>query len=225
MKSKNRENSFRFARKSPVNAKSSADVIVAAYDVNSKTRDQEPMDEQPVGHGRRASMGEAELAMDRRLGESEYNMLVVQSNLADTYQQLGQLDRALRMRRIAYLGTLKLEGKESNETLREALNYTATLLVLKRFEEVKSLLRKTMPVAQRVLGENHDTTLKLRWNHAVALSNADGATLDDLREAVATLEEATRRVRRVYGCAHPTTQKIETDLKNTREAFRAREMS
>ena len=55
MKSKNRENSFRFARKSPVNAKSNADVMVAAYDVNSSTRDQDPIDEQPVGHGRRAS--------------------------------------------------------------------------------------------------------------------------------------------------------------------------
>ena len=80
-----------------------------------------------------------------------------------------------------------------------------------------------MPVARRVLGENHELTLKMRWNHAVALSNAEGATLDDLREAVTTLEDTERTARRVLGGAHPTATGIEDHLRKARAALRARE--
>ena len=49
------------------------------------------------------------------------------------------------------------------------------------------------------------------------------ATLDGLREAVATYEETTRTARRVLGGAHPTTQGVEAELQNARAALRARE--
>ena len=42
----------------------------------------------------------------------------------------------------------------------------------------------------------------------------DSATLDDLREAVATLEEMERIARRVLGGAHPTTTVIAKCLRN-----------
>jgi len=42
------------------------------------------------------------------------------------------------------------------------------------------------------------------------------ATLDDLREAVTTLEETTRLARRVLGGAHPTTVWIEGALQGSR---------
>ena len=48
---------------------------------------------------------------------------------------------------------------------------------------------KMVPVAQRVLGESDEITLKMRAMYAGALCNADGATLDDIREAVTTLED------------------------------------
>ena len=51
----------------------------------------------------------------------------------------------------------------------------------------------------------------------------DAATLDDLREAVATLEDAERIARRVLGRAHPTTAGIERSLRNARAGLRARE--
>ena len=51
----------------------------------------------------------------------------------------------------------------------------------------------------------------------------DGATLDDLREAVTTLEDAERIARRVLGRAHPTTARIEDHLRYARAALRARE--
>ena len=50
-----------------------------------------------------------------------------------------------------------------------------------------------------------------------------GATLDDLREAVVTLEEIERTARRVLGGAHPTTTEIEGALRDARAALRARE--
>ena len=53
--------------------------------------------------------------------------------------------------------------------------------------------------------------------------NDDGATLDDLREAVTTLEETERIARRVLGGAHPQTTGIDEALKCTRAALRARE--
>ena len=51
------------------------------------------------------------------------------------------------------------------------------------------------------------------------------ATLDDLREAVTTLENTERIARRVFGGAHPLTTTIEGNLKDSRVALRAREAS
>ena len=50
-----------------------------------------------------------------------------------------------------------------------------------------------------------------------------GATLDDLREAVETLEDVERIARRVLGGAHPTTTGIEHELRESRAVLRARE--
>ena len=60
--------------------------------------------------------------------------------------------------------------------------------------------------------------------HGSTLYYSDNcASLDDLREAVATLEEIERIARRVLGGAHPTTAGIEVSLENSRAALRARE--
>ena len=101
-----------------------------------------------------------------------------------------------------------------------ASNYAALLKKLNRFEEAKVLLRKVLPVVRRNKGDSSMNTLKMRWNYADALSN-DGATLDDLREAVTTLEETARIARRVLGGSHPITEGIEADLERSRAALRA----
>ena len=90
-------------------------------------------------------------------------------------------------------------------------------------EEAKSVLRKMMPVARRVLGESDETTLRMRWNYAWALYKDAGATLDDRRKAMTTLEEIEPTVRRVLGGAHPFTTSIEAGLQNARAALAARE--
>ena len=104
-----------------------------------------------------------------------------------------------------------------------AHNYASTLTELKRFEEAKSLLRKLMPVARRVLGEGHNLTLMLRTNYARALCKDPAATLDDRREAVTTLEDAAPHARRVLGGAHPTARGIEALLEVSRATLHLRE--
>ena len=61
------------------------------------------------------------------------------------------------------------------------------------------------------------------WCYARALYHDDTATLDDLREAVTTLEETERTARRVLGRAHPIVVAMEQSLRNARAALRARE--
>ena len=150
-------------------------------------------------------------------------MLVVQNNLAATYWRLRQTEKAMNAFRDVYLGRLKLLGEEYELTLTAANNYAASLLDLKRFEEAQSLMRKTIAVARRVLGGNHEFALKLKWCYAQSLYKDDGASLDDLCEAVATLEDVERTARRVFGGSHPLVLEIEPDLQIARAALHARD--
>ena len=111
-------------------------------------------------------------------------------------------------------------GHEHERTLIAANNYAVSLNGLQRFDEAKLLLRKMTPVAQRVLGDDI-LTLKMRQAYANALYKDHAATLDDLREAVTTLEEIEMIVRRVLGGAHPTTTAIEVILRMARAKLRA----
>ncbi len=168
------------------------------------------------------SVMEATLAMLRHLGASEHLVLVTQSNLATTYKELGRHEEAISMRRDVYSGFLKLHGEEHPRTLLAANNYASSHNDLQRFVEAKSLLRRTVPVARRALGENDKLTLTMTWLYARALYQADGATLDDLREAVETLEDVERLWKRVFGEAHPETPRVQGALANAREALAAR---
>ena len=89
-------------------------------------------------------------------------------------------------------------------------------MIAKRFEEAKSVLCKMIPVARRVSGDDDETTLRMRWNYAHSLCMDPAATLDDLREAVTTLEELERIARRVLGGQHPLKVMIEDRLRNAR---------
>ena len=64
----------------------------------------------------------------------------------------------------------------------------------------------------------------MRSLYAQTLYIDDGATLDDQREAVTTLEGAGRIARRVLGGVHPLTTVIESNLRNARDLLRVREM-
>ena len=59
--------------------------------------------------------------------------------------------------------------------------------------------------------------------YARALYEDTGSTLDDLREAVTTLQDSERTARRVLGGAHPSTAGIEGAVQEARAALHARE--
>ena len=69
------------------------------------------------------------------------------------------------------------------------------------------------------------TTLNLRGMYGATLHKDPAATLDDLREAVTTLEDTDRTARQVLGGTHPTTVKVGRSLREARAALRAREES
>ena len=90
-----------------------------------------------------------------------------------------------------------------------------------RFTMVLESTSRMMPSS--TVSSTDDLTLRIRQIYAGALYEDAGASPDDLREAVTTLEDAARIARRVLGGAHPTTVGIECDLQPARAALRARE--
>ena len=140
---------------------------------------------------------------------------------------LGRVEDALRINRDVYSGYVKLKGEEHGDTCAAAYNCASALSALKRFDEIKALLPRTILAARRTLGESHAFTLSLRGIYgealygdpAATLSMVAGAALDDLREAVNTLEDAGRTARQVLGGAHPLTEGIEEDLRRSSRAI------
>ena len=129
------------------------------------------------------------------------------------------------MNRDVHSGFLKRMGEENSNTLSAAISYAVSLNKLNRCGEVKALLRKTLPVARRVLGERNEFMLRMRQHIAEALYKDGSATLSDLREAVNTLEETERTARRVMGGAHPMIEDLEGRLRESRAALSSREAS
>ena len=129
---------------------------------------------------------------------------------------------------------MTLDGKSRSHLRRGArrqaraallvLPYAASLRDLERFEEAKALLRRPIIVARRFLGEDNQITLLMRSIYAQALYKDPAATLDDLREAVTTVEAVERIARRVCGGAHPLTKDCELSLQDARAALRAIDM-
>ena len=84
-------------------------------------------------------------------------------------------------------------------------------------------LRRSLKKRDKKKPLQDNVTLRMRWIYGTALYRDTSATLDDLREAVTTLEDTEPRARRVLGGTHPTTAAIEGALQLARAALRARE--
>mmetsp|Transcript_16704 Transcript_16704/g.47697 ORF Transcript_16704/g.47697 Transcript_16704/m.47697 type:complete len:275 (+) Transcript_16704:1179-2003(+) len=163
---------------------------------------------------------EAELAMKRRLGSSEQNILVAQTNIALCYYKLGRHQEALDLRREIYARGLAL-GVPSKDLFIDVLNLSWSMKECGLCAESKSFLREQLPAARRALGADHDTVIQLRWQHADALRLSDGASRDDVVEAVTLLEELSRTTQRIYGTSHPLANDIRNALGWARETLAA----
>ena len=112
----------------------------------------------------------AELAMKRRLGSREENALSRRTILQTPWRDASKSPRTAEV----YSTFETLWRKREN--LISANNYASTLVTLEQHKKL-SVLRKTMPVARRVLGEGNDLTLRLRWNYAKGLYKGAAARL------------------------------------------------
>ena len=147
----------------------------------------------------------------------------MQCNLAVTYEKLGRHEEALQMKQDVYSGRMELYGEEHGETVRDAFNYAVSLVRLKRFEEARSLLRRTLPIVQRVARDSSEVSIRMKTLYAQSLYHDAAATLDDLRQAVMTIEDTIQIARRVFGGAHPTTEEMEVALRDAQKVLHARE--
>ena len=137
------------------------------------------------------------------------NPSFVQGNLASTYQLVGRLEDALRLKRVVYRGVLQRYGEDSLEANTETLNLALILRDTGNNPEAKELLRTRIPVAERSLGREHYIYFRLRWLYANSLVDAASTTtLDDLVQAEALLDDTYTRFRRVMGDGHPDTPQI-----------------
>jgi tetratricopeptide (TPR) repeat protein len=167
---------------------------------------------------------QAELSLMKRVGAPGDHMLAVQTRVGYSYNALGRNEEALPLQRDVYSGRLKLHGENHQETIWSAGYLANSLYRTRRFDEGKALLRKVIPVARRVLGKGNIDVFRLRWSYGKFLYRAPDATLDDIREAVATLEETYSTVRRVFGAEHTYTREMDPhDLRCAQAELRARE--
>ena len=130
--------------------------------------------------------------------------------------------RGVPRTRSLYDQTRAVYGIESLETLINAHNLAYSLLRTGHVAETKPFLRKNITRARRSLGDEHDTTLDLRFLYAKTLLRAN-CTSAEMREAVTILVEIDTTSRRVFGSDHPQTVRYDEVLESARRIVAARE--
>ena len=170
-----------------------------------------------AGHHEDAlAVQEAELAMTRRLGASEKNMLAMQNNLAITYEELGRTGDSLRIKKAIYATHARLFGDSDEETLGSAVSLSIGLVKADKASESMAFSRPLLPLARRVLGADHEVCLRFAHSYAYAVLACAAASRDELLFAEKLLEDTVRRLRRVFGISHPSTARAEGDLARIR---------
>ena len=76
------------------------------------------------------------------------------------------------------------------------------------------MLLEQLPIANRVLGEDHEVTLSMQRNVVINLLNDPESTKDDASQAERTARSALTVVRRVFGAKHPQTRVMESWLRH-----------
>jgi len=164
---------------------------------------------------------EAELATEERLGgKEEGETLITRGNLAICYYNLGQLDEALSMQREVYAGRQSMSEyflRLGNQGI-AVCNLTEYLVAAREFEEAQSLAREELPAIIDRHGPDGSLTLEVRAWYARALFRADGASEDDVAEALTILEDVLRRSKRVLGDSHPDTERARKFLEEVGSA-------
>ena len=106
--------------------------------------------------------------------------------------------------------------------IQAGLNLSVSLTDLKRYEEARSIQRKVIPAALRILGPENDTTLLLLRTNVRSVYSDPKATLADLRQAERSMRDVLQKTRRIYGVSHPDTETCERFMHNVKEILAER---
>ena len=160
------------------------------------------------------SVQEAQLSMLRRLSASGGRILVVQTNLAITYEMLGRREEALQMRRDVYSGHLRHRdlGPLHQSTLGAALNLSTSLVDAGNYAEARAFMRDQMELARRAFGADHPVTLDFQWGYSRAFTLDKDVSAEQLAEVATTLEKTLEISQRVCGREHPRTCSVRGEL-------------
>ena len=93
------------------------------------------------------------------LGRDEVSTLDTASYLAETYKDLGCVAEATKRRREVLAGRRRTLGENHAQTLHSYALYAGTLCLQRNFGEAREIYDQVRPVAMRVLGPDHRTTL------------------------------------------------------------------
>ena len=170
------------------------------------------------------SVMQAEMSMLRRVGASEYDMLVVQNNLGCTYQRLGRLEEALQMKRDVYSGHSRHRnlGPLHQNTLKAALNLSTALVNAGNYAEARAFTRDQTELARLALGADHPVTLDFQWGYSRAFRLDKDISAEQLAEVATTLEKTLEISQRVCGREHPRTCSVRGELTFAREEIARR---
>ena len=94
------------------------------------------------------------------------------------------------------------------QALGAALNFAISLMAILEVATARRILQKAERDALRLLGTDHEVTLKVRANYATAIQHDDATTQEDLLEAMDMMMELRKTSRRLLGEDHPTTDLI-----------------
>ena len=149
-------------------------------------------------------------------------IITLKGNIAGCLSELGRTAGAVVARRGIFDQLKQVGGVADRETLQAGVNLSIDMIRLQRIDELDAFLRENelLVTAQRVLGREHEYTIRLKWAHAHAL-RVDKST-DAVRAHVAAMEDVCRTSRRVFGNEHPQTLGYEQGLAGARETLRNR---
>ena len=168
---------------------------------------------------RRAMVYEAGLAAAERAWPHRAHV-VQRDNLASCYNDLGRHEEALRLHREIYAFETAQLGTTLG-TLCTASNITSALCCLERYSEARDFASKCIREATRLLGADHDLTLRLRSHYVDAIFKHPDARKRDMTSAVETMERIWRARQRAFGHSHRTTLEAQDDLEEARAALAA----
>ena len=119
------------------------------------------------------------------------------------YRREGEID----------IATYPKADSGGNVLLGIATKLATSLLRTDRPSEAQRFTRRQIPVAQSVLGEDHEITLYLRQSYAESLLRGE-MTLGAAFEAWKIYEEIVPKAQRIFGDEHPTTINFKAGLQN-----------